>query len=194
MVKAGPAAEGIVTVSLNGTEIGNVKLDSPASKTVKVSGKDLKKGENVFTVTGAANSGGALVRANVTFTRTDGKLVVARDNGVKVTRTVSVRGADGKWTDLKSGASVPVGSYVKIRVVAMPAAGQLILPARAQARGLRDDPQEITVSRPRAALGHVLREDRRRLPFPLRSVSHATAEFTVLAEFEEYTPPRPAAN
>src|SRR5262249_20080271 len=49
-VKAGPAAAGLVKVTVNGIDDGNVRLDSPASKVVKLTGKNLKRGENVVTV------------------------------------------------------------------------------------------------------------------------------------------------
>ena len=193
-VRAGPAAEGIVKIALNGTEIGNVKLDSPTSKTMKVAAKELKSGENSFSVTGADATGGALVRVSVTFTRTHGELTPARDHGVKVARTVSLRGADGKWSELKSGASIPVGSYVKIRTTAAPIAGQLQFfllespkPAGCETISATDrrfplDPQ---------AAGHVLREDRESMTcFHYENSVAATAEFVVLAEFAgEFTLP-----
>ena len=84
-VRAGPAAAGIVKVTLNGTEIGNVKLDSPASKTVKFAGKDLKPGENTFSVNGADATGGALARVvGVVHARPRRADIPARDHGVKV--------------------------------------------------------------------------------------------------------------
>ncbi len=185
-VRAGPAAAGIVKVSLNGTEVGNTKLDSPASKVVKFAGKDLKPGENAFTVEGADTAGGALVRVSVSFTRNDGKLTPARDHGVKVTRTISVRGVDNKWTELKSGATVPVGSYVKVNVDATHATGDLRFfliespkPSGCEtvAAGDRRFPQDANAS-------HVLREDREAMScFHYEAVGAATAEFVVLAEF-----------
>jgi hypothetical protein len=191
-VKAGPAAQGEVKVSLNGKEVGAVKLDSPASKTLKIAGAELKKGENVFTVKGVENTGGALVRAEVRFTRTDGKLVPARDNGVKLTRIVTARGADGEWTELKSGASVSVGSYVKIRVVAQPATGQLnyFLLESPKPAGFETIPQEdYRFATPADALGYVLREDREAMTcFHYENAGNAVTEYTVLAEFAgEYT-------
>jgi hypothetical protein len=192
-VKAGPAAEGTVKVSLNGTEVDTVKLDSPASKSVKFAGADLKAGENAFSVRGDT-AGGALVRVQVSFTRTGGAQTAARDYGVKVTRTVSARGADGTWTDLKSGATVPVGSYVKVRVAATPAVGQLQYfliesPKPAGCETISADDRRFPTDA--KATGHVLREDREAMScFHYESIASATAEFVVMAEFAgEFTIP-----
>ena len=58
-VRAGPAASGLVKVSVNGAAGGEVKLDGPASKVVKLNGKTVKPGENVFKISGANATGGA---------------------------------------------------------------------------------------------------------------------------------------
>jgi uncharacterized protein YfaS (alpha-2-macroglobulin family) len=147
----------------------------------------LKEGENVFSVKGADTAGGALIRVQVLFTRTGGKLTSARDHGVKVTRTVSVRDADGKWSDLKSGASIPVGSYVKIRVTATPDAGQLqfFLLESPKPAGCETIPATDTrfLLDP-LAVGYVLREDREAMTcFHYEAATDATTEFVVLAEF-----------
>ncbi len=186
-VQAGPAASGVVKVSLNGAEAGSVKLDSAASKVVKFAGKELKPGANTFTAEGVEAAGGALVRVSVAFTRTDGKLTPARDHGVKVVRTISVRGADGKWTELKSGATVPVGAYLKVQVRATPTAGDLQFfliespkPAGCEtvAAGDRRFPPDAHGG------GHVLREDRESMScFHYESIPWAGSEFVVLAEF-----------
>ena len=69
-VRAGPAASGLVKVSVNGAAVGEVKLDGPASKVVKLNGKNVKPGENVFKVSGcrrdrrrAGAGGGVVTRA-----------------------------------------------------------------------------------------------------------------------------------
>ena len=187
VTKAGPAAAGLVKIALNGSEIGNVKLDSAASKTLKVAGKELKAGKNVFTVSGAEATGGALLRVQVSFTRNDGKRIAARDHGVKVTRAISVRGADGKWRELKNGASVPVGSFVKIRVTAKPAVGQLqyFLIESPKPAGFETIPAADRRFPPDPnAMGDVLREDREAMTcYHYEMVNDATAEFVVLAEF-----------
>jgi hypothetical protein len=124
---------------------------------------------------------------SVQFTRADGTLTPARDHGVKVTRTVSLRGADGRWTELKSGASVPVGSYLKVRVSATPRRRPApVLPDRKPEAGrVRDDRrhrQEVPAKRRRG--GHVLREDREAMTcFHYEQIGRANAEFVVLAEF-----------
>jgi hypothetical protein len=192
-VQAGPAAEGTVKVALNGTESGSVKLDSPASKTVKFAGKDLKPGDNALSATGdIAAAGGALVRVSVSFTRNNGALTPARDHGVKVARTVSVRGADGKWTDLKSGSTVPMGSYVKVKVAATPAVGQLqyFLIESPKPAGFETVPADDSRFGALSG-GHVLREDREAMTcFHYEQIDRATAEFVVMAEFAgEFTLP-----
>lgn len=185
-VKAGPAAAGIVRITVNGVDGGNVRLDSPVSKVAKLTGKNLKPGENVFTVTGTEAAGG-LARVVVSFTRGRAADIPARDHGVKVERTISVRGADGKWTDLKSGATVPMGSYVKVRVTATPGAGTdfrytlLESPKPAGGETVPADDSRFTS----ANIGYVLREDREAMT--CFHYEHAAgmfvAEYVVLTEF-----------
>jgi uncharacterized protein YfaS (alpha-2-macroglobulin family) len=193
-VRAGQVATGAVKLALNGTEVESVKLDSPASKTVAFAGKGLRPGENVIRVSGADSNTGALVRVSVTFTRTNGAETPARDHGVKVARTVSLRGPDGKWVELKSGASVPVGSYVKIRATARPDLGQVqyFLLESPKPAGFETIPADDSrfPAEPEA-VGHVLREDREAMTcFHYETTAGATTEFVVLAEFlGEYTLP-----
>src|SRR4029079_11473144 len=52
-VRAGAAASGLVKVSVNGAVGGEVKLDGPASKVIKLNGKTMKPRQKVFTVRGA---------------------------------------------------------------------------------------------------------------------------------------------
>ena len=96
-------------VSVNGGDGQEVKLDGPASKVVKFDGKTVKPGENVFTITGAGRDQGALARVVVSYTRGRSADIPARDHGVKVERTISLRGADGSWSELKSGATRAAG-------------------------------------------------------------------------------------
>lgn len=186
-VQAGPAAGGTVTVALNGTELGKTKLDTPESKVVRYAGKDLKAGENVIRATGEKVSAGALVRVSVSFTRTNGGRVEARDHGIKVARTVSVRDEAGKWTELKSGATVPLGSYVKVRVTAMPAAGHLqyFLIESPKPAGFETVPvSDRRFPAAPEAFAPVLREDRESMTcFHYEHAGSAGAEFVVLAEF-----------
>ena len=65
-----------------------MKLDGPASKVVKLAGKTVKPGENVFKITGPDSSGGALARVVVSYTRGKDADIPARDHGVKVERTL----------------------------------------------------------------------------------------------------------
>jgi uncharacterized protein YfaS (alpha-2-macroglobulin family) len=161
---------------------------------VKFAGKDLKGGENVVRLKGADATTGALGRVVVTFTRTDGAATPARDNGVRVVRTIGARGADGKWSELKSGASVPIGSYVKVRVTATPAVGQLpfFLLESPKPAGFETIPADDTrfPTAPEAR-GSVLREDREAMTcFHYETAAAVTTEFVVLAEFAgEYTLP-----
>ncbi|HVL12759.1 MAG TPA: hypothetical protein VM529_09345, partial [Gemmata sp.] len=188
-VRAGPAAAGEVKVAVNGAEDGRAKLDSPASKVVKLSGKTLKAGENVFTVTGPDASGGALARVVVSYTRGRAADVPARDHGVKVERVVSLRKADGAWEDLKSGATVPNGSYLRVRVTATPAPGTQInytlLESPKPAGGETvpaDDPRFAKDGR---TGGYVLREDREAMTCFHYEQAAGTfvAEYVVLTEF-----------
>ncbi|QEG32219.1 Alpha-2-macroglobulin family protein [Gemmata obscuriglobus] len=189
-VRAGPAALGSVKVFANGTERGGATLDSTASKVMTFGGAALKPGDNTIEVRGA-EAAGALVRVQVRFTRASGEATPARDHGVKMTRTVSVRGADGNWTELASGASVPVGSFVKVRVTATPSAGalQFFLIESPKPAGAETIP--ATDKRFPTASGHVLREDREGMTcFHYETAPAATAEFVALTEFAgEFTLP-----
>jgi len=188
-VRVGPAAAGIVKVNANGTDDGNVRLDSAASKVVTLTGKNLKAGENVFKVTGPDATGGALARVVVSYTRGRGADIPARDHGVKVERTLSLRGADGKWTELKTGASVPTGSYVKVRVTATPGPGNTLqytlLESPKPAGGETvpsTDPRFVTSG---DALAHVLREDREAMScfHYEQGAGMVHADYVVLTEF-----------
>jgi hypothetical protein len=188
-VRAGPAATGLVKVSVNGGQPQEVKLDGPASKVVKFDGKTVKPGANTITVTGAEAAGGALVRVVVSYSRGRGADIPARDHGVKVGRVVSVRTADGSWSELKSGATVPLGSYIKVRVAATPAAATTInytVLESPKPGGGETVPADDPRFRPGVdAAGHVLREDRE--AFTAFHYEHApqgfAAEYVVLAEF-----------
>ncbi len=188
-VKAGPAATGLVKITLNGADDGNVKLDSAASKSVKLTGKTLKAGENVFTVTGPETTGGALARVVVSFTRGKDAEIPARDHGVKVERVISLRGADGKWSELKSGTTVPVGSYVKVRVTATPGPGTevnyTLLESPKLAGGETIPADDTRFAKDMTNSGYVLREDREAMT--CFHYEHAAgvfvADYVVLTEF-----------
>jgi hypothetical protein len=186
-VRAPQRGEGEVTVALNGTAVESVKLDSPASKTVGFAGGGLKPGANAIRVTGPGATAGALARASVTFTRADAGATPARDHGVKVERVLSLRGADGTWSELKSGASVPVGSYVKVRVTAAGHTGPLSFfliesPKPSGFETIAADDRRFPAAAD--AAGHVLREDREAMTcFHYEHTGGAAAEFVVLAEF-----------
>jgi uncharacterized protein YfaS (alpha-2-macroglobulin family) len=188
-VKAGPAAAGEVKVNVNGVEDARAKLDSPASKTVKFSGKTLKAGENVFKVAGEEGTDGALARVVVSFTRNNGADIEARDHGVKVERTISVRGADGTWSDLKPGASVPTGSYLKVRVTAKPGPGTdiryTLLESPKPAGGETIPANDPRFAKDIVTTGYVLREDREAMTcFHYEQVAgEFVAEYVVMTEF-----------
>jgi rRNA maturation protein Nop10 len=186
-VRAGAPAAGLVKIAVNGVEDGTATLDSPVSKVVKLSGKTLKPGENVIKVTGPGEVGGALARVVVSFTRGRAADIPARDHGVKVVRTLSLRNADGTWTELKSGATVPTGSYVKVRVVATPAPGvdvRYTLLESPKPAGGETVPADDPRFRP-AERAYVLREDREAFTaFHYEEVRGAfAAEYVVLTEF-----------
>lgn len=187
VTQAGPAAAGEVSVALNGTDLGAVKLDGPASKVLKATGAALKPGANAFKVSGPKVSGGALVRVSVSFTRTDGAHTPARDHGVKVERTVSVRESDGSWRALKSGDAVPVGSYLKVRVTAKPAANDLryfLIESPKPASGETVPATDARFPASADATRHVLREDRESVTcYHYEQANEAAAEFVVLTEF-----------
>jgi uncharacterized protein YfaS (alpha-2-macroglobulin family) len=188
-VRAGPAAAGMVRVSVNGGAAQEVKLDGPASKVVKFDGLTIKPGANIVTITGPQTTGGALARVVVSYSRGRAADIPARDHGVKVERVVSVRNADGIWSELKSGATVPLGSYIKVRVTARPAAATMIsytVLESPKPGGGETVPADDPRFRPAAdASAHVLREDRE--AFTAFHYEHApegfAAEYVVLAEF-----------
>ncbi len=188
-VQTGPRAVGLVNVKVNGTDDGNVRLDSPTSKVIKLTGKTLKPGENTFTVTGPEKSGGALVRVVVSYTRGRGADIPARDHGVKVERTISLRGDDGTWTELKSGAPVPTGSYVKVRVTATPGPGTTVqytlLESPKPAGGETVPADDSRFKKDLRNEGFVLREDREAMTcfHYERAAGGFTAEYVVLTEF-----------
>jgi uncharacterized protein YfaS (alpha-2-macroglobulin family) len=188
-VRAGPAASGLVKVSINSAAADEVKLDGPASKVVKLDGKAVTSGENVFRITGVDTTGGALARVVVSYSRGQAANIPAREFGVKVERTISLRNADGVWSELKSGATVPLGSYVKVRVAATPMAGTAInytLLESPKPGGGETVPADDPRFKPSAdALGHVLREDREALSaFHYEHADNAfAAEYVVLTEF-----------
>lgn len=185
--QAGPAAAGEVIVALNGTDLGAVKLEGTASKGVTASGTKLKPGANAIKVRGPVAASGALVRVSVSFTRTDGAHTPARDHGVKVERTVSVREADNTWRALKSGDAVPVGSYLKVRVTAKPAAGDLryfLIESPKPASGETVPATDARFPASADAARHVLREDRESMTcYHYEQANEAAAEFVVLTEF-----------
>jgi hypothetical protein len=186
--QAGPAAAGEVSVALNGTDLGAVKLDGAASKVLKANGATLKPGANTFKLSGPKVSGGALVRVSVSFTRTDGARTPARDHGVKVERTVSVREANGEWRALKSGDAVPVGSYLKVRVTAVPTANDLryfLIESPKPASGETIPATDSRFAPPADATRHVLREERESMTcYHYEQANAAVAEYVVLTEFE----------
>ncbi|MBA4066030.1 MAG: hypothetical protein C0501_20385 [Isosphaera sp.] len=188
-VKAGPAAAGEVKVSVNGVADGTTTLDGPTSKVITLTGKDLKPGENVFAVTGPDAKAGGLARVVVAFTRGPGADIPARDHGVKVERTVSVRAADGTWAELKTGAAVPAGSYVRVRVTATPGPGtQLqytLLESPKPAGGETVPADDGRFAKDAPPRQHVLREDREAMTcfHYERAAGPVTAEFVVLTEF-----------
>src|SRR5205823_1849509 len=86
----GAKVRGTVTFRVNGGRSQELKLDGPLSAAVALPAADLKPGENVVTVT-SDDAAGMLARLVVKFHRGGAADIPARDHGVKVTRTLSVR-------------------------------------------------------------------------------------------------------
>ena len=187
-VKVGSAARGTVTLTLNGGMGTNATLDGPLSATTRLSVRDLRAGPNTLTMQSPASAAGGLVRAIIRFTQTGAADITAQDHGIKVARVFSVRGQAGTWSDLTSGATVPKGSFIRVRVTATPT----------------DDPkmEYVLIESPKPACGetipaddtrfvdaltgngHVLREDRDSMScFHYESCQSATAGYVFLAEF-----------
>jgi uncharacterized protein YfaS (alpha-2-macroglobulin family) len=188
-VKAGPAAAGEVKVAVNGAAGGTTTLDGPTSKVIALTGKGLKPGENVFAVTGPEAKDGGLARVVVAYTRGRGADISARDHGVKVERVISVRNADGTWAELKSGATVPAGSYVKVRVTATPGPGTemqyALLESPKPAGGETVPADDGRFAKDAPPPQHVLREDREAMTCFHYEQAHGpvAAEYVVLTEF-----------
>ena len=162
-VRAGPAASGLVKVSVNGAAGGEVKLDGPASKVIKLDGKTMKPGENVFKISGADSTGGALARVVVSYSRGKTADIPARDHGVKVERTISVRNADGeldRTQERRNRAARQLRQGPRGRHAAAGDGDQLHAARKPEARRRRNDPGRRPAlqagrgcHRPRAARG-----------------------------------------
>jgi uncharacterized protein YfaS (alpha-2-macroglobulin family) len=106
-----------------------------------------------------------------------------------VTRIFSLRGADGKWSELKSGAGIPTGSYIKVRVTATPAPGTnfqyTLLESPKPAGGETVPVEDKRFPTAQDAGGHVLREDREAMTCFHYEDAGGTiaAEYVVLTEF-----------
>lgn len=187
-VKAGPAAAGEVTLAVNDGPARKLKLDGPLSKTLTLPGKDLKPGGNVLSIRGGGEAAGALARVVVKFTRGEAA-VPAREHGIRVTRDLMLRGADGKWVILKSGATVPKGSYVRVAVTATPTAGNALsytlVESPKPACGETVPADDRRFQKDLATGGYTLREDREAMTcFHVEATKTAVvAEYVFLAEF-----------
>ena len=184
----GPTATGKLSLALNDAGPVETTLGGVKSKTVKLSEKGLKAGENTIAVTCPDTAEGALVRVAVRFTRAAGDDMPARDHGVGVKRTLSVRDEKGAWKDLASGATVPTGSYVRVRVEVKPTDERVLdftlveSPKPACGETIPADDRRFTSSVLRD--GYVLREDRESSTnFHYEQVDSATADYVFLTEF-----------
>jgi uncharacterized protein YfaS (alpha-2-macroglobulin family) len=178
---------GVARLAVNGAAPVEVKFDGPLSKTVALPGKELKTGENMIAVR-SADASGSLVRVVVRFTRGGAADIPARDFGVTVVRTVSVREKNGAWRALESGAVVPKGSYVKVGVTGTTSNGQALTftllesPKPASGEVLpQDDRRPVNVP----PGGYNLREDREaKVCFHYEAPQGAVSgEYVFLAEF-----------
>src|SRR5262249_42460806 len=185
---SGAKMRGTVMLAVIGGEPRELKLDGPLSKAVTLSAKDLKPGENTLRVT-SADASGTLARVVVRFHRGGMADIPARNNGVKVTRTISVRTPEGRWKELKSGEAGPKGSYVKVSVTGTPGDGAALSytllesPKPACGETLpQDDRRPVNDI---GSYGHVLREDREALSaFHFEgSRAEVAGEYVFLTEF-----------
>lgn len=185
---AGPTATGNLALALNDGRPVEAELGGVRSKTVKLYEKALKVGANTITVKCPETAEGALVRVSVRFTRAAGDEMPARDHGINVKRTLSVRDEKGAWNDLASGATVPMGSYVRVRVDVKSTDEKAVeftlvespKPARGETIPEGDKRFKDSVT----SGGYVLREDRESSTnFHFERVDDATAEYVFLTEF-----------
>jgi len=182
--KSGIARDGKVAAAMNGGPSTTLEMKGPLSKTLTLPAAALKAGENIIDLNGEAQSGGSLARVVVRFTRT-GNQITARDHGIKVTRTISVRKPNGQWEVVKSGATVPKGSYLKIHVLAASPNQDMsftLIESPKPATGETVPPDDKRFPNPR---GYSLREDRETMGcFHYEHSATAYAgEYVVLAEF-----------
>ena len=175
-VKAGPAGRGAGEGQRQRRRRAEREARLAGVEGGEVRRQDLKPGENiVHDHRGARRPAGRWPGSVVSFTRGRGADIPARDHGVKVERTVSVRGADGVWTELKSGRDRAAGELRQgsrdghargrgpdqLHAARKPEAG-------AAARRCR--PTTRASARAADATGHVLREDREAMyRLPLRA-------------------------
>ena len=182
--KSGTAREGKVSAALNGGPAMTLEMKGPLSKTIALPAAALKPGKNVIDLTGEAQSGSSLARVVVRFSRT-GSDIPARDHGIKVTRTISVRKPDGTWAIVKSGAKVPKGSYLKIHVLAESPVHDMSYTLIESPKPATGETVPVDDKRFPNPGGYSLREDRETMGcFHYEHSSNAyAAEYVVLAEF-----------
>jgi alpha-2-macroglobulin len=186
--KNSTTASGSIAYSTNGGKETTVKLDGPHSLIGHLSADNLKTGDNVIAIRGGRGTEGALVRAVVTFIR-DKADIPARDHGVKVERTIYLRDKDGKWTVLKSGATVPKGSFIKVRTEMRATDGgaltYTLLESPKPACGETIPANDKRFLSDLEKKGYVLREDRESMTCYHYENAHngATADFVFLTEF-----------
>jgi hypothetical protein len=183
---AGPAA-GVVGLAVNGGDPMAVDLGGAGAKTVSLPTAGLRPGSNVVTVTAPKSATGALVRVLARFTR-GGPTIPARGHGITVARTLSVRTAAGEWRDLADGATVAVGSHVRVRVTAAPTdepgLAYVLVESPRMAGGEVAPAGDKRFAQAVKTGGYALREDRDALvAYHYEQAHTATAEYVFTAEF-----------
>lgn len=157
-----PQAKKTLTVSVNGTD-HEVTFDDQLAKKVVIPGDKLKEGRNTLTFKTAMT--GVLYRAVFRYWKA-GRDIPPMDKGIKVERTfylVDDKGAEVK--KLKSGDSVPRGSYVMSMVNAthhLPQSMSYVLVENPRASGGEVVPADDArfAGQHGRCTPHALREDR----------------------------------
>jgi uncharacterized protein YfaS (alpha-2-macroglobulin family) len=158
-----PQAKKNLAVSVNAGADVKVQFDDQLTKKVSIAGTRLKAGKN--TLTFRTSMTGVLYRAVFRYWKT-GRNIAAMDKGIKVIRTFHLLDDKGRAVkELKTGDSVPKGSYVMSKVEAthrLPVNMRYVLVENPRASGGEivpaNDPR-FTVQHQQCT-HHVLREDR----------------------------------
>lgn len=157
------AAKKVLSVAVNDGAAQEVKFADQLTKKVTIPGKLLRPGKN--TLAFDTTMTGVLYRAVFRYWKT-GRDIEPMDRGIEVKRTVHLVSARGEVIrELKSGDTVPRGSYVMCQVDAthrLPANMRYVLVESPKASGGETVPADDArfTAQHQACTHHVLREDR----------------------------------